>query len=323
MCYEPRAINFHLGETPHREHKGRGRSLGRWKCGRASRREPDRMTLQIILILIGTGVVGGLMASLVGGASVITFPVLLALGLPPVVATASNLVAVSAGNFLAALTDRGKLPPFNRAFVGLVLASVLGALLGAVLLLATPERLFEFLIPLLLGFATVLFAFAGRITAWLRARASERGREWKIGVTSIPLVLPISIYGGYFGAGAGTLLLGVLMIATEGDYRRANVAKNLVSSLNTLAASVWFIANGAVSWPQTLVMMVGCLLGAYCGAHLARRVPQEAMRVVIVVVGARADRGVRVEILVLGFASPVRPAASSSRCSDRSSDRRW
>jgi uncharacterized membrane protein YfcA len=134
--------------------------------------------LPTVLILIATGLVGGLMASLVGGASVITFPVLLALG------------------------------------------------------------------------------------------------------------LPISIYGGYFGAGAGTLLLGVLMIATEGDYRRANVAKNLVSSLNTIAASVWFIANGAVSWPQTLVMMVGCLLGAYCGAHLARRVPQEAMRVVIVVVGA-------------------------------------
>ena len=101
-------------------------------------------------------------------------------------------------------------------------------------------------------------------------------------VTSIPLVLPISVYGGYFGAGAGTLLLGVLTIATEGDYRRANVAKNLVSSLNTLAASVWFIANGAVSWPQTLVMMVGCLIGGFCGAHLARRVPQEFMRWVVI-----------------------------------------
>jgi len=244
------------------------------------------MTLQTVLILIGTGVIGGLMASLVGGASVITFPALLALGLPPVVATASNLVAVSAGNFVAAVTDRTKLPPFNRAFVGLLLASVLGAVVGAVLLLATPERLFEFLIPLLLGFATVLFAFAGRITAWLRSRASVRGHEWNIGVTSIPLVLPISIYGGYFGAGAGTLLLGVLTIATEGDYRSANVAKNLVSSLNTVAAAAWFISHGAVSWPQTLTMMSGCLVGGFCGAHLARRVPQDAMRVFIVVVSA-------------------------------------
>ena len=244
------------------------------------------MEFQTVLILIGTGVVGGLMASLVGGASVITFPVLLTLGLSPVVATASNLVAVSAGNLLAAFTDRAKLPAFNRAFVGLILASVLGALLGAVLLLATPVRMFETLIPLLLGFATILFAFAGKITQWLRARASERGREWKMSVTSVPLVLPISVYGGYFGAGAGTLLLGVLMIATEGDYRSANVAKNLVSSLNTCAASIWFIANGAVSWPETLVMGLGCLLGAYCGTHLSRRLPQQALRVVIVVVGA-------------------------------------
>ena len=236
--------------------------------------------------MLAAGLAGGLMSSLVGGASVVTFPAMLAVGMSPVVATASNLVAVSAGNFLAAVTDRGQLPPFNRAFVGLVLASVLGALLGAVLLLLTPVRLFEFLIPLLLGFATILFAFADRITRWLRARATARGSEWKIGVTSIPLVLPISIYGGYFGAGAGTLLLGVLMIATEGDYRRANVAKNLVSSLNTVAAAIWFVWNGAVSWPHTFIMMAGCLFGAYCGAHLARRVPHDAMRVVIVLVGA-------------------------------------
>jgi uncharacterized membrane protein YfcA len=245
------------------------------------------MTLHTILILIGTGVIGGLMASLVGGASVITFPVLLAVGLSPVVATASNLVAVSAGNLLAAFTDRARLPPLNRAFAGLVLASVLGALIGAVLLLATPARMFEQLIPLLLGFATILFAFAGRITQWMREPAKRRGRhEWRMSVTSVPLVLPISVYGGYFGAGAGTLLLGVLTIATEGDYRRANVTKNLVSSLNTVAASAWFISHGAVSWPQTLVMMVGCLVGGFSGAHLARVVPQQAMRVLVVAIGA-------------------------------------
>lgn len=245
------------------------------------------MDVHTVLILLGTGLAGGLMAAMVGGASVITFPVLLWVGLPPITATASNLVAVSAGNFLAAMTDRGNLPPFNRAFVGLVVASLVGALTGAVLLLATPTRMFEQLIPLLLGFATILFGFAGRITQWLRARAKARGDgEWRISVTSAPLILPISVYGGYFGAGAGTLLLGVLTLATEGDYRKANVAKNLVSSLNTVAASVWFIINGAVSWPQTLVMMAGCLVGGFCGAHLSRRLPQEFMRVLVIAVGA-------------------------------------
>jgi uncharacterized membrane protein YfcA len=121
----------------------------------------------------------------------------------------------------------------------------------------------------------------------MRARAKARGEtEWKISVTSVPLVLPISIYGGYFGAGAGTLLLGVLTIATEGDYRRANVAKNLVSSLNTVAASVWFVIHGAVSWPQTLSMMAGCLIGGFCGAYLSRRIPQQFMRVLVIFVGA-------------------------------------
>ena len=133
------------------------------------------MTLHTILLLFATGVAGGVMASLVGGASVITFPVLLATGLSPVVATASNLVAVSPGNFFAAMADRAQLPAFDRGFIGLITASVLGALLGAVLLMITPLRLFEVLIPLLLGFATVLFAFAGRIMRRLRARAKARG----------------------------------------------------------------------------------------------------------------------------------------------------
>ena len=245
------------------------------------------MTLPTILMLFVTGIFGGAMAALVGGASVITFPVLLATGLPPVVATASNLVAVSPGNFLAALTDRSQLPPFNRAFIGLLIASVLGALAGALLLMVTPLRLFEVLIPLLLGFATVLFAYASRITQWLRARAQARGDGApRMSVTSIPMLLPVSVYGGYFGAGVGVLLLGVLSIATGGDYRSANVAKNLVASLNTLVASICFVANGAVSWPPTLAMMAGCLIGGFCGGHLARIVPQQVMRVVVVVVGA-------------------------------------
>jgi hypothetical protein len=224
---------------------------------------------------------------MVGGASVITFPVLLAAGLPPVVATTSNLIAVSPGNFIAAMLDRSQLPPFNRAFVGLVAASVLGALIGAVLLLATPARLFEVLIPLLLGFSTVLFAFAKPITEWLRARSQARsGREPRMSVTSIPMLLPVSVYGGYFGAGVGVLLLGVMSIATGGHYRAANAAKNLVSSLNTFVAAFYFVAQGAVSWPPTLIMMTGAVIGGLLGGQLARVIPNAVMRVFVVVIGA-------------------------------------
>jgi uncharacterized membrane protein YfcA len=245
------------------------------------------MDLSTILLLFVSGLGGGIMAAIVGGASVITFPVLLATGLPPVVATASNLIAVSPGNFFAALADRSQLPPFDRAFVGLIAASVLGAFVGAGLLLATPARMFEVLIPLLLGFATVLFAYAGRIVEALRARARARGGgEPRMSVTSLPMLVPVSVYGGYFGAGVGVLLLGVLSIATGGEYRAANVAKNLVTALNTFAASLIFIGIGAVAWPQTLVMMAGCIIGGTCGAQFARVVPQSVMRVVVVAVGA-------------------------------------
>jgi uncharacterized membrane protein YfcA len=178
------------------------------------------------------------------------------------------------------------LPPFNRAFVGMALASMIGAGLGASLLLATPERLFALLVPILLGFATVLFAFAQRASDWLRERAARRGRDIEFSVTSLKMLLPVSFYGGYFGAGVGVLMLGVMSVATRGDYRSANVVKNLVTSLNSGSAAAIFILQGAVIWPQTLALMAGSIAGGVIGATIARVMPREVMRVAVVVVGA-------------------------------------
>jgi uncharacterized membrane protein YfcA len=133
----------------------------------------------------------------------------------------------------------------------------------------------------------VLFAYAGRISAWMRARAAARGEavthRWG---HSMAAMLPVSVYGGYFGAGVGVLLLGVLSVGTNGDYRAANVTKNLVTSLNSLVASIVFIVQGTVSWPATAAMMAGALVGAFIGARLAQVVPREVMRVVVVAMGA-------------------------------------
>src|SRR5688572_2192647 len=115
------------------------------------------MPLTDIPLLIAAGLVGGTISALVGGAALVTFPALLATGLPPLIAAPVNLVALTPGNFFAALSDRTQLPPFDRSFIGLVAASLVGAAIGAALLLMTPERTFEILVPLLLGFATVLF----------------------------------------------------------------------------------------------------------------------------------------------------------------------
>jgi uncharacterized membrane protein YfcA len=244
------------------------------------------MDLPTILMLAGAGIFVGNMAAVVGGAAVIAYPALIAAGLSPQTAAVANLTAIVPGVMLAALSDRSQLPPFNRAFNGLVLASISGAAVGASLLLLTPDRVFAILVPLLLGFATVLFAFSEKLGGWLKSRANERGHDIAFNVTSLKMLLPVSFYGGYFGAGVGVLILGVFTLATGGDYRSANVAKNFVSSLNGLAAALVFFAQGAIVWPQTLALMAGTIAGGLIGAYIARLIPQRVMRVFIVVVGA-------------------------------------
>ena len=123
------------------------------------------MNLLTIALLLGTGVFAGLLASIIGGAAVVVYPAMIIAGLPPQAAAVSNMVALMPATMLAALSDRTQLPPFNRAFLGLIFASVVGAGAGAMLLLLTPQRLFNGIVPLLLGFATLLFAFAERIGA--------------------------------------------------------------------------------------------------------------------------------------------------------------
>jgi len=239
-----------------------------------------------IALLIGTGVCAGLLASVIGGAAVVVYPAMVIAGLPPQAAAVSNLVAIMPASMLAALSDRAQLPPFNRAFLGLIVASVVGAGCGAMLLLLTPQHLFNGIVPLLLGFATVLFAFAERIGAYIRKRAEGRGHAVTFNVSSLKVLLPVSFYGGYFGAGVGILILGVFSIATGGDYRSANVAKNFVSSLNGLVASIVFIVQGAVVWPQTLALMAGTVGGGLAGAYIARVIPRNVVRVLVVAVGA-------------------------------------
>lgn len=235
-------------------------------------------------LLVVAGIAGGVMAAIIGGAAVITFPALLAAGLPPVMATAGNTVALTPGLFLAAIYDRSQLPPFDRSFLAMAAASIAGALIGASLLLLTPERVFTALVPLLLGFATVLFAYAGRISAWLAERAARGNKRFS--AHSLAAVLPVSIYGGYFGAGVGVLMLGIFSVGTRGDYRSANVSKNLVTALNSATATAIFAVQGVISWPATLLLMAGTLLGALIGARLAQVMPNRAARSLVVVVGA-------------------------------------
>ena len=244
------------------------------------------MDLTTTIFLAGTGIVAGIIAAMVGGAAVVIYPALIATGVPPQLAAVSNLASIMPATMLAALADRSQLPPFDRAFVGLIIASIVGAGIGAAFLVMTPERMFAQIVPLLLGFATLLFAFSERISRWLRARAAGRGHAIAFNFASLKVILPVSFYGGYFGAGVGILMLGVFSLATGGDYRAANVTKNFVSSLNGFAATLVFATHGAVLWPQTLALAVGTIAGGLIGSYVARIIPRNVVRILVVAVGA-------------------------------------
>ncbi len=244
------------------------------------------MDLLTAVLLAGAGIVAGVTASIVGGAAVVLYPAAIAAGVPPQAAACTVLVSLMPGIFLAAIADRSQLPPFNRDFINLIVISITGAAIGGACLLLTPAKLFTAIVPLLLGFATVIFAYSGRIGAHMRKRATRRGHTIKFSLSSLKVLLPVSFYGGYFNAGVGILILGVFTVATGGDYRSANVAKNLVSSLNGLAASIVFIVQGAVHWPPTLALMAGTIVGGLTGSYLARVIPHHIVRVLVVAVGA-------------------------------------
>jgi uncharacterized protein len=244
------------------------------------------MTLDVALTLFVAGVAGGLVSAIAGGSNLVTFPALMWSGLPPLIANASNIVASTPGNFLAALIDRNKLPPIDGSFFCLMIVSWTGTLLGALVLTRISSEAFQFVVPILVGVATLLFVYANRIRDWITMRlmGSVGGRFTALHI-SLLCIFPVSVYGGFFGAGVGMLLLAVLSIRTGGDYRAANTLKNLVGSLNNLAPLAVFQIEGVVAWPQTFAMMAGVVVGGLGGGRISRLLSPGLAKPVIVLIG--------------------------------------
>jgi uncharacterized protein len=238
------------------------------------------MTVETILMLLVAGVLGGLANSMAGGASLITYPAMMAAGLPPIAANASNTVGLIPGNLIGAWSERHELPKFNRLAYVLLAVTVIGGAMGALLLLYTPERVFVLVVPGLIGLATLIFAFAKPIQAAIARRFGADHGGLRAG-----LVLPAAVYGGYFGAGVGVILMAVLSATSPWELRSANAMKNVLGFLANAAAIVIFLFSGLIHWPETLVMMSSCVLGGFLGGAALKVVPAAAMRKVIVGVG--------------------------------------
>ena len=231
-----------------------------------------------LLFLFGIAFAASIANSVVGGGTFLTFPALVFAGVPPVVANATSSVALTPGVFASGFAYREDL----KRLAGLLdlrwifAASLAGGLLGAFLLTHTPDSIFLTLAPWLLLFATLLFTFGRPVNVWLRKRV----RLGQAGVFAIQFL--IGIYGGYFGAGIGILILALLGVYGLSDLSAMNGLRTLLAASMNLVAIPAFILGGIVDWPDALVMAVAAILGGYAGAAVARRMKPEHLRPVMV-----------------------------------------
>jgi len=235
----------------------------------------------VFILLVAAAFAAGAINSVAGGGSFLTFPSLVFAGVPAVVANASSTVALVPGSMTAALSYRQDIQRLEERRIKLwFLVSLLGGALGAALLLFTSDRTFRQIAPWLLLFATLLFAFGAQVSTALRGRLhSSQG-------LMLALLLPISIYGGYFGGGIGIMLLSAFRLYGFTDIHGMNGIKSiLASTLNAIAALV-FIAAHRVDWRPTLLMMAAAIIGGYIGPTIARRLPAKAIRSIVIAVGA-------------------------------------
>ena len=237
-------------------------------------------------LLLAAGLAGGVITAVVGGSSLITFPVLLAVGLPPVVATASNTVSMMPSNFMAVLGDPRRLPKWRPAFAWIAVIATVGSAAGAWLLFRTPERVFLGAVPVLIAIATLLFAFQGPIRRWtLRHIDDPRLHTQRADRIGFVLLTPVAVYIGYFGAAAGVMLLAILSLGDHGDFRAVNVLKNLIGGATSIVAATIFIAAGIVDWPHAVALGSGGLIGGYIGGRMVRHVPVRLLAAIVIVVG--------------------------------------
>jgi len=224
-------------------------------------------------------IVAGALNSAAGGGSFISFPALLIAGFPPIAANATNNTAMWIGNMGSIGGFREDLT-LERKDVWPITTSVAGSILGSILLLRTPESAFERAVPYLLAFATIVFA----ASPWLR-RGASTGTNRSPVATLGPLLL-VSIYGGYFGAGIGIMLLALFAATSSLSMVRVNALKNLLVFFVNGTAVIPFAIAHAIVWPEALMMAVGAVVGGYGGARVIRRLPPLVVRIIVIAIGA-------------------------------------
>jgi uncharacterized membrane protein YfcA len=244
------------------------------------------MSLTEFLGLMIAAAAGGAINAVAGGGTLVTFPALLFFGTPPVIANATSTLALVIGTSGGIYGYRKHLEPIKPWLWRFVPVSTVGGLIGAVLLTWTSNRIFSRLVPFLILFATLLFLAQGafrRFTSLNGPAALDRRHHAVWG--AILFQLAVAIYGGYFGAGIGILMLASLGFLGLSNIHEMNTLKTILASLINVVAAAWFIYRGLIHWPKAGVMTAGALLGYFLGSHYAQRIPQQRVRQLITFIG--------------------------------------
>ena len=236
-----------------------------------------------VLLLAVAGLAAGLVNAVAGGGSLLSFPALLAVGYPSVEANVTNTVALFPGYLGSVLGGRRELAGQGRRIRALAAVSVVGAVGGAVLLLTTPGEVFRAVVPFLILLACALLLAQPRLAKVVQSRSRESAAEH--GVVLQVTVLLAAVYGSYFGAGLGVLLLGLLGVFLVETLQRVNALKNVLSLVINTVALVAFGVFGPVVWSAALVVALSSLVGGFAGARVARRIPAKLLRALVVVYG--------------------------------------
>jgi len=228
----------------------------------------------------------GALNSVAGGGSFFSFPALLFTGVLPIPANATSTVALWPGSLASAGAYRRRLPRSVRMLVPLILASVAGGAVGAVLLLQTSQSTFLRLIPFLFLAATLFFAFGRKLLKAARPLGKEPSQPSWLAVGGVSLLqFVVAIYGGFFGGGMGIVMLALLSLLPLGDIHAMNSVKTLLAAATNGVAIITFIMARIILWPEAALMLVGAILGGYGGAHYAQKLNPERVRAFVVVVG--------------------------------------
>lgn len=242
------------------------------------------MTFEFLLILF-VGFVAGNVNTIVGSGSLVTFPTLLALGYPALMANVTNTIGLTPGSVSGSVGYRRELAGQRRRAVRLAVIAAVGGAFGAGLLLWLPASAFERIVPVLILVACGLVIVQPQLSAFVRARATAPHEDRGLNPLLPLVVTGTSIYGGYFGAAQGVILMAVLGVLVDDDLQRLNALKNVLTSVVNLTAAVIFALTTAVAWDAALLLAVGSILGGQSGARIGRRINPTALRAAIVTVG--------------------------------------